>query len=62
MEYQEGRLPYPIGELIPGPFGEMEGKKTKAIQDNEKRQIEKSKEEIKKAESVVKVKKVQIFK
>lgn len=27
MEFKEGKLSYPIGEIIPGPFGEIEGKK-----------------------------------
>lgn len=27
MEFKEGKLNYPIGELIPGPFGEIDGKK-----------------------------------
>lgn len=27
MDFKEGKLDYPIGELIPGPFGGIEGKK-----------------------------------
>lgn len=37
MDFKEGKLNYPIGELIPGPFGEMEGNKSKSTQENEKK-------------------------
>lgn len=56
------KLDYPVGELGAWPSGEMNQDKTKSIQENQKKQIERIIQDFKKAEPVVKVRKVQIFK
>lgn len=56
------KLNYPVGELGVWPSGEMNQNKTKSIQDNQEKQIERVMQDFKKAEPVVKTRKVQILK
>lgn len=36
MEFKEGKLNHPIGEIIPGPFGEIDGRKPQQPADKKK--------------------------